>query len=99
MRTRTEAPEFERDVLETRAGDVLRFVTGDGRGHAIAFDASLLADDAAAFLESTGQRRSPPLLTADATWIVDLADAPAGDYVVVCLVHGGQMRLHVQPQP
>lgn len=79
--------EFSGDRVQARPGDVLRFTTGDGRGHALAFDAAELSDVAATFLEATGQRRGAPLLATGASWIVDLAGAPAGAYRVVCLVH------------
>lgn len=79
--------EFSGERVQARPGDVLRFTTGDGRGHALAFDAAELTDSAAAFLEATGQRRGPPLLSTGAAWIVDLAGAPAGAYRVTCLVH------------
>lgn len=87
--------DFVRARIEARPGDVLRFVTGDGRGHALVFDAATLTDSAAAFLDSTGQRRGPPLLSPGATWIVDLDGAPAGAYGVACIVHESRIDVNL----
>ncbi len=87
--------EFAIERVEARPGDVLRFTTGDGRGHALAFDAAVLTDSAATFLERTGQLRGPPLLSTGATWIVDLKDAPIGPYRVICLVHERSVDIDV----
>lgn len=88
-----DAAEFDPDRLHARAGDVLRFTMGDGRGHALVFDSWTLTDSAAAFLDASGQRRGPPLLATGAAWIVDLAGAPVGEYRVVCTVHQGELRV------
>lgn len=88
-----DTTDFATAHVDARPGDVLRFITGDGRGHALVFDAESLSDSAAAFLDSTGQRRGPPLLSPGATWIVDLDGAPAGPYGVVCIVHESRIDI------
>jgi plastocyanin len=87
-----EQGEFEPAAVNARAGDVLRFTVGDGRGHALAFEGDA-AGELLGFLEESGQRRGPPLLSAGALWIVTLAEAPPGSVRVVCVTHGESARL------
>jgi plastocyanin len=98
VRVRAEG-EFLPEAVEGRPGDVLRFTAGDGRGHALAFEAGERGDELLDFLERTGQRRGPPLLSAGAIWIVALAEAPQGSVRVVCLTHAERARLVVTPRP
>jgi plastocyanin len=95
VRARDGQSEFSPDRISVRPGDALRFITGDGRGHALAFDAWTLSDTASAYLDRTGQRRGPPLLSAGAIWIITMEAAPEGEYRVTCLVHGATMRVLV----
>jgi plastocyanin len=95
VRARERGSEFSPDRIGVWPGDVVWFVTGDGRGHALAFDAWTLSDSATRFLENAGQRRGPPLLEAGSVWIVSLEYAPIGEYRVTCLVHGDVMTLMV----
>jgi plastocyanin len=95
VRAREGESEFSPDRLGAWPGDVVRFITGDGRGHALAFHAWTLSDSATTFLEKAGQRRGPPLLHAGAVWIVTLENAPIGEYRVTCLVHGDIMTVMV----
>lgn len=87
--------EFRPAAPAARAGDVVRFVSKDTRSHAIVFDAAPLAQPMRAFLEGSGQLRGPPLLSAEASWIVSLEGAPPGDYPFRCLTHGATGTLTV----
>ncbi|HSJ15214.1 MAG TPA: hypothetical protein VK939_12410 [Longimicrobiales bacterium] len=78
-----------------RVGDIVRFEAGDGAGHAIAFDGALLASDARAFLEQTGQLRSPPLVSEGNAWVVSFAHAPPGEYPYTCVTHNARAALTV----
>ena len=84
------------DSIVAHPGDVVRFTAGDGATHALAFDGASLAAEARTFLERTSQMRSPPLITEGATWIISLADAPAGTYRFRCLTHNAAGALTVQ---
>lgn len=79
---------FEPETAQAAPGDVVRFVSLDNGAHAIAFDAPALPPGARAYLERSGQLRSPPLLTADAAWVVNLEGAPPGPYPFSCATHG-----------
>lgn len=92
---RTEGGELEPRRVEARPGDVVRFTAGDGAMHALAFVADALTPEARAFLESTGQMRSPPLVAPGTQWIVTLAGAPPGEYPFVCSTHGARGILAV----
>lgn len=70
----------EPDTVRIRVGDVVRFTAADSRMHAIAFERTRIAPAGVAFLERTGQLRSPPLLTDGASWVVSFAGAPPGAY-------------------
>lgn len=95
VRVRESGSEFAPDTVRAATGDVLRFVTGDGRGHALAFDVGAEADTASTFLDATGQRRSPPLLITGAVWLVDLREAPTGQFRVLCVTHDTSVHLEV----
>lgn len=71
---------LEPDTVRARVGDVVRFVAADSRTYAVAFDAAALDGGARAFLERSGQLRSPPLVESGASWIVSLEGAPPGAY-------------------
>ena len=77
-------------AVEASPGDALRFVVGDHRTHAIAFDADSLSPEALAFLERTVQLRGPPLVNTGTAWVVSLADAPPGRYPFACVSHGAR---------
>lgn len=98
VRVREEG-EFLPAEIAARPGDVLRFTAGDGRGHALAFESEDEASELLGFLEATGQRRGPPLLSAGAIWIVTLADAPHGRVRVVCLTHAERATLVLEAPP
>lgn len=93
LRVRADG-EFRPAAITAAPGDILRLTTSDGRGHAVVFDGAA-GDTAIAWLERTGQRRSPPLLDTGATWIIDLTGAPVGDYRISCLIHGEHLLIHV----
>ncbi|MGH7483601.1 MAG: cupredoxin domain-containing protein [Longimicrobiales bacterium] len=76
------------DRIEARSGDAVRFVAGDGSGHAVAFDERGLGPDARGFLERTSQQAGPPLISSGTAWIFSLENAPGGTYTFHCLSHG-----------
>ena len=89
------ATRFEPEAAQASPGDVVRFASLDNGAHAIAFDAVSLAPDARAYLEQSGQLRSPPLLARDAAWVVNLEGAPPGRYPFTCATHGERGTLTV----
>ena len=62
------------------SGGVVVFRTVDRRLHTVEFAAGGLAPEALAFLERTGQMRSPPLLERGTEYTVSFEGAPAGFY-------------------
>ena len=81
---------LEPAAVSAAAGDALRFVAGDRRTHALAFESEPLSPAAREFLESTLQLRGPPLVNEGAAWVVSLADAPPGRYPFICRTHGSR---------
>lgn len=85
VRTGEQYRDFEPRQVQARPGDYFRFTTRDSRTHAIVFEPG---DPAVRnWLESTGQLRSPPLVTNGASWVISLEKAPLGSYPFRCLVH------------
>ena len=64
-------------------GAYLEFVTGDWFVHEIIFELDSLPPDARAFLESTDQVASPPLLRLDSRYVVSFEGCPPGRYPFV----------------
>ena len=64
-------------------GAYLEFVTGDWFVHEIIFELDSLPPDARAFLESTDQVASPPLLRLDSRYVVNFGGCPPGRYPFV----------------
>ena len=91
--TTPESKDFEPAQVEAAPGDYLRFTTRDSRTHAIVFDVA--APQLRTFLESSGQLRSPPLVSNGASWVLALKGAPAGTYAFRCLMHGDTGQLTV----
>lgn len=85
------------DTARVKQGDVVRFVTGDARPHAIAFEADRLTPESMAFLERTDQLRGPPLIAEGSSWVVSLADAPPGIYSFVDLSQDARGAIVVSP--
>ncbi|HEX6938998.1 MAG TPA: hypothetical protein VF158_06260 [Longimicrobiales bacterium] len=95
---RAGAPDaVEPETIRIRSGDVVRFTAADARVHAVAFERARLAPAAVAFLDSTAQLRSPPLLTRGARWIVSFEGAPAGSYPFVDTATGARGTVAVAP--
>jgi plastocyanin len=90
--------EFEPDPVQAGSGDYVRFTADDRGGHAIVFAGALLQPDAREFLQRTGQLRSPPLITAGASWVITLDGAPAGEYPFHCTTHDAAGTLTVAPR-
>jgi len=61
-------------------GAYLEFVTGDWFVHEITFELDSMHPLARAFLESTDQVASPPLLRLDSRYVVDFEGGPPGRY-------------------
>jgi plastocyanin len=93
---RSNAP-LHPDTARVRQGDVVRFITGDARPHAIAFEADRLTPESVAFLERTDQLRGPPLIAEGASWVISLADAPPGIYSFVDLSQDARGAIVVSP--
>jgi plastocyanin len=95
VRYQATAGEFGPQEVEVHVGDVLRFTAIDAGSHALTLDSHTNTGLVRDFLDRTGQRRSPPLLHAGATWIVSLDQAPTGEYVVYCVTHSDSARIEV----
>jgi plastocyanin len=75
-----------------RPGDFVEFVTQDRRVHAVEFTLAGLPPAAASFLRTSGQESSPPLVEADARFVVSFAQAPPGTYPYVVIGNGEEGR-------
>jgi len=78
--------------IQAAPGDGVEFVTVDHRVHTIEFPLDSLSSDGAAFLTSTEQAGSPPLLYRGSRFILLLEGAPPGRYPFVSEGHGGTAR-------
>jgi plastocyanin len=78
--------------LTVRPGDYVEFVTQDRRVHALEFTLEELPPAAAEFMRRTGQQGSPPLVQADARFVVSFAQAPPGTYPYVVIGNGEEGR-------
>jgi len=70
-------------------GDAVEFRTVDHRVHTVAFAPDSLSEESRAFLGSTGQLASQPLVSRGSRFIVRFQDAPPGRYPFVSNGHGG----------
>jgi hypothetical protein len=61
-------------------GAYLEFVTGDWFVHEVSFELDSMLPGARAFMESTDQVASPPLLRLDSRYVVDFEGGPPGRY-------------------
>lgn len=84
---RSDEGDFEPLRVQAAPGDYVRFIATDRGGHAIVFTSHGLEPDARDFLEQSGQLRSPPLITEDASWVITLVGAPTGRYPFHCTTH------------
>lgn len=73
-------------------GDYVEFVTTDRKVHAVSFVLDSVPPGAADFLRGSAQESSPPLVSADARFLVRFADAPAGRYPFVVAGNGADGR-------
>jgi plastocyanin len=98
VRLRTGQPDghFAPDTVRAHPKDVLRFTSADAMTHAVSFDAADLVPAIRAFLERTSQLRGPPLLSAGASWVLNLDGAPVGVYPFTCLSHNAHGALIVE---
>jgi plastocyanin len=74
--------------LSIEEGDVVQFVTVDRRVHVIRFEGEALSGPSLDFLESSGQRTSPPLIHSGSRFVVSFENAPPGSYPFVSTAHG-----------
>jgi len=85
--------------VEAAPGDAVEFRTVDYRVHTVRFISDTLASDVRAFLESTGQEASAPLVFRGSRFILKLTDAPPGAYVFESEGHGGVARGVIDVSP
>jgi plastocyanin len=78
--------------VTVRPGDYVEFITQDRRVHALEFMLEELPPAAAEFLRRTGQQGSPPLVQADARFVVSFDQAPPGTYPYVVIGNGEEGR-------
>jgi plastocyanin len=93
VQTNAQSKDFTPAQVTAIPGDYLRFTIGDSRTHAIVFEVSV--PEARAFLEQSGQLRSPPLVTNGASWVIALKGAPVGTYGFRCMIHHDTGQLTV----
>jgi plastocyanin len=88
--------------IEASPGDAVEFRTVDHRVHNVSFIADSLTLEVHAFLESTGQMASPPLVSRGSRFILRLQNAPSGRYLFRSEGHGGValgvVQVGFQPQ-
>ena len=76
-------------VIHALAGDGVEFRTVDHRVHTVEFIPDSITPDVRAFLESTGQMASPPLVERGSRFVLKLQSAPDGRYFFMSEGHGG----------
>lgn len=76
--------------IQAFRGDGVEFVTVDHRVHTVWFPPDSLSAQAMAFLTSTEQLESPPLLQRGSRFVLVLEDAPSGRYPFISQGHGGR---------
>jgi len=79
-------------LIQAFPGDGVVFRTVDHRVHTLEFISDSLTPEVHAFLESTGQIASPPLVSRGSRFILRLQNAPLGRYLYVSEGHGGVAR-------
>ena len=97
MRGAGDSAGFRPAAVQANVGDVLRFTADDALTHAVGFDEASLSAEARAFLERSGQLRSPPLVDRGTAWVVSLEGAPPGAYTVIDLTHQHRGSITVRP--
>ena len=76
--------------IQANPGDAVEFLTVDHRVHTVIFPADSLSAEILNFLNETGQRASPPLVSLGSRFFLRLLEAPAGRYPFVSEGHGGR---------
>lgn len=79
-------------TVELEPGSWVEFVTLDWRVHEVRFEADSLGAEARAFLESTDQMASPPLVNQDDRFLVSFRGAPEARYPFVVVGNGAPSR-------
>jgi plastocyanin len=90
----TQSSDFEPAQITAKSSDVVRFTVADNRTHSLIITAPTEQSNAA--LESSSQRRSPPLVANGQAWIISLKGLPAGTYQISCGSHAGRATLVIQ---
>jgi plastocyanin len=90
---------FDPEIVAARVGDVVRVTSGTLDSHALAFRTARLSASQRDFLEGTGQDAGGPLLERGHAWVLNLEDAPPGEYPLICLVHDAEARIDVTASP
>lgn len=85
--------------IEATSGDGVEFRTVDHRVHTVTFPPDSLTTEVRAFLESSGQMESLPLVSRGTRFLLLLRDAPAGRYPFVSEGHGGTAHGVVEVRP
>ena len=75
--------------IQASPGDAVEFLTVDHRVHTVVFPADSLRAEILTFLDETGQRASPPLVSLGSRFFLRLQEAPTGRYPFVSEGHGG----------
>ena len=78
--------------LRVEEGDIVQFVSVDGRIHTVFFEADSLGPAQVDFLRSSGQLSGPPLLDRGSRFVVSFGGAPAGVYPFRVEGPGGPVR-------
>lgn len=77
------AEEASPDLVEIPPGAWVQFVSGDWRIHTVRFEEDSLAAASRAFLVSSDQVASQPMVDKDARFVVSFSGAPPGRYPFV----------------
>lgn len=87
-----EAESASPSELDIPSGAWVQFVTTDWRVHEVSFDPDSLSAESRAYMETSGQMASPPLVERDARFVVSFRDAPEGRYPFVIAGNGAPGR-------
>jgi plastocyanin len=85
--------------IQAFEGDGVEFVTVDHRVHTVWFPPDSLSAEGLAFLDSTQQAGSPPLLERGSRFVLFLEDAPPGRYPFISQGHGGTALGVIEVRP
>ncbi len=78
--------------VQIRPGDYVEFMTADHRVHAVSFVLDSVPPGGVEFLRGTAQEGSPPLVEAEARFLVTFVGAPPGRYPFLVVGNGSEGR-------